>query len=467
MTRTISALLALPLLIPGCLAEDENSDIETDFRAAAADELPSTKADISTYYIVTRRDFRRCVFPLCGGVYVARINKPTTTCADGTQAAECYVAATDLSATGLNEDQQGDFRTRFESSLGLVRGELVQDSTSYPGFEIGVLQGTEAWDAASDLQPLSTRNTWRADDTGLVCFTEPCINIQAGKLNTRRFRDIAGVDLDVTEAPEDLIDQGYADLHDGTGVMVSGRFVNVSGPAGTAKALEAEEFYLRVEPAAVGGDECEVTEDCDAGNWCGWGDDNVTRECKPFATEGDSCGGFVLPSFRAECEPGLECECVEPTCDVPGICTDPGPSACEDNDDCPTGEWCGYASDPADRECKPFAAIGDSCGGFTLPEFVEACEPGVECVNTNPFIADAPGTCFDLEATYSCTDDADCFGVAWCGWDADENRVCEQFQQAGDSCGGFVPVSDAVRCAPHLTCDIDPSLPDAPGTCVF
>jgi eight-cysteine-cluster-containing protein len=40
----------------------------------------------------------------------------------------------------------------------------------------------------------------------------------------------------------------------------------------------------------------------------------------PFVGPGDSCGGFVLPSFFERCEPGLQCVPSEPTGDLPGTC---------------------------------------------------------------------------------------------------------------------------------------------------
>jgi hypothetical protein len=64
---------------------------------------------------------------------------------------------------------------------------------------------------------------------------------------------------------------------------------------------------------------CTQNSDCTDG-FCGWGTDNVSRECKPFSQAGESCEGFVLPSYRKFCAPGLTCVFSEPTHDVPGTC---------------------------------------------------------------------------------------------------------------------------------------------------
>jgi hypothetical protein len=67
---------------------------------------------------------------------------------------------------------------------------------------------------------------------------------------------------------------------------------------------------------------CESDLDCSDG-FCGWAEDNNTRICKDWALPGDSCEGFVLPSARATCAPGLHCLFSEPTHDVPGTCVEP------------------------------------------------------------------------------------------------------------------------------------------------
>jgi hypothetical protein len=64
-------------------------------------------------------------------------------------------------------------------------------------------------------------------------------------------------------------------------------------------------------------------DDFDCAGFCGFAEDNVSRICKDFALEGESCGGFVVPSAHMVCAPTLDCVPVEPTGDVPGVCTAP------------------------------------------------------------------------------------------------------------------------------------------------
>src|SRR5260221_7539447 len=59
-------------------------------------------------YFGVRADMRKCMYPICGGYFVHRVNTSKTLCADGGYAAECYVANVDLSGTGLTSDEQSN-----------------------------------------------------------------------------------------------------------------------------------------------------------------------------------------------------------------------------------------------------------------------------------------------------------------------------------------------------------------------
>ncbi len=69
--------------------------------------------------------------------------------------------------------------------------------------------------------------------------------------------------------------------------------------------------------------------------------------------------------------------------------------------------------------------------------------------------------------TTVCTADSDC-NDGFCGWLADNSRVCKPWADVGDSCRGFVRAEDRAFCDPSLHCLRDPSDPtfDLPGTCV-
>jgi len=69
-----------------------------------------------------------------------------------------------------------------------------------------------------------------------------------------------------------------------------------------------------------------------------------------------------------------------------------------------------------------------------------------------------------------CTTDDDCNDGFWCGVleekeDIDD-QVCKPYQQEGEYCGGYTPLSGGTKCMPGLSCtDHSAFIPDLPGRC--
>src|SRR6476661_6013307 len=61
------------------------------------------------FYIVTHRDLRRCASPMCGGVFVKRVNADQTRCVDGSLQSECYVESIQLGGMGLSSREEDQF----------------------------------------------------------------------------------------------------------------------------------------------------------------------------------------------------------------------------------------------------------------------------------------------------------------------------------------------------------------------
>src|SRR5438094_405510 len=115
MRNLTMAAMAMALLGTGCGGMDaEVPDEEALNRLEESGKADSAAMANYTFYVVTRPDLRRCMFPLCGGFYVKRVNRSTTRCADGTYAAECRVGDVDYSALRLDENELSDFSNLFE-----------------------------------------------------------------------------------------------------------------------------------------------------------------------------------------------------------------------------------------------------------------------------------------------------------------------------------------------------------------
>lgn len=80
---------------------------------------------------------------------------------------------------------------------------------------------------------------------------------------------------------------------------------------------------------------CGSDADCPDG-YCG-NDLDGNPVCRPFAEEGEPCGGYMPPGMGDICQKGLSCVYdIGPTTDLPGTCRAP----CETSDECDAGMTC-------------------------------------------------------------------------------------------------------------------------------
>lgn len=207
------------------------------------------------------------------------------------------------------------------------------------------------------------------------------------------FATAAGCSVDTTEEPaEEQVEEprgrsGKADLPGSCDV-------NQCGSKGSGlcwcdeKCSDYGDCCFNVNDVCETGNECVQDSECSDG-FCGWEDDNVTRVCKPFAGVGESCEGFVLPSYRSKCGPGLDCIFPEATHDVPGTCqwgptvNPPPPMSCDPTLictqalSCVEGQWYPTGCGPANCDAPigpcptvnppppppPSNSCEDKCGG--------------------------------------------------------------------------------------------------------
>lgn len=214
-----------------------------------ADELDSTSSALSPrkvrpYYSV-RQDFRRCVFPLCGGNWVKEVNRKLTRCVDGSFAEECYVATFDWSGVNLGADAE-TVQNTIEGGLGIVRGSIV--ARRFAGFgRMGEMVPSEAWVQGGTTEPTGTY--FRARDNGIRCITFPCFTIAEQALNTGEQYTVSDLDLSGAGADDKAIAAGYDALFTPSGVIAAGANETVpnAGPAGDAVVLRASQFYTRAD----------------------------------------------------------------------------------------------------------------------------------------------------------------------------------------------------------------------------
>ncbi|MBZ5708676.1 Kazal-type serine protease inhibitor family protein [Nannocystis pusilla] len=282
-------------------------------------------AEQETFYIVTRRDVRKCAAPMCGGFYVQRVNQDTTTCADGKAEKECYVGTVDLAALKLDPAGEDAFREAFGQRHALVRGGIsLGVDPKFP--EIGALVASEGWSGRAGVEPKG--EFLRVRGIHAKCAGLPCPSASAFRLNTDWQGLFAGIDLAAGGAPQEVQDAANQTMYETPeGILAAATTSEVTGPNGTMKALVASEFYTRATGAAAGGPECGGIRGlaCGEGQFCdpsqcGGADIGGTCRARPEActfeyspvcgcddkTYGNDCArqsAGVGLAYKGECKP--------------------------------------------------------------------------------------------------------------------------------------------------------------------
>jgi hypothetical protein len=252
---TLLGLAAL-FLLPACAVD------VPDEEPAASDEAELTSGNF-TYYTI-KRDERRCVSPMCGGFFVARVNKPTTRCADGSWKEACYVWELDLSALGVSTTVENELRGA--PRLLVLRGSVAPKTFGHWG-NLGRFAATEAWRAPVLGTPTGT--FYRLTEEGSRhCFDGPCSTIDETKLNsTANAKKITPI-VEVSAAPgTDEAKWGVLGDLRAHGFLAAGK--NLPAAQGGGTTLWATQIYARVRGPIPAGGACNASSDaCAAGTAC-------------------------------------------------------------------------------------------------------------------------------------------------------------------------------------------------------
>ena len=210
--------------------------------ASAAGDPPSK---VSSYYL-GREDPRACPSPMCGGVWIRLVNRPTTPCAPAPRS-ECYVAELDLSGLPVSEEARGRLGGLVAAGRALARGTIVTGRVE--GFpDLATLIVSDVWSASSS--PRKPEGAFRIlRDNGVRCITYPCFSIHAARLNERASTDVSGVRLSTTGAPAAERRKAMARIAT-SGLIAAGGIVRETqaGPAGTGSTVVATQFYVKASP---------------------------------------------------------------------------------------------------------------------------------------------------------------------------------------------------------------------------
>jgi hypothetical protein len=292
-TQVASLLFSFSVLslagLSGCAADAVSAQDDSEEEVVAESEDALSGVSNYGYFIVTHRDFRKCVSPLCGGFFVKRVNEATTTCADGKKQSECYVSAITFGGMGLSAREEQEFRAAVEAGHGLIKARTYKKK--WNGIQLGTLKASEGWmSATSSVDGTFDGSFYRAADNGIRCITAPCPSTSAFLLNAKDSWNVIAVHLDNTQNPADQDTIARAQNAIGTpeGILVAGGVAIPKCIPGSkcGPFVTASDFYLKythTEGKSCGGHVMGPPMVCNAGQYCAWTPENM---CGAFDASG-------------------------------------------------------------------------------------------------------------------------------------------------------------------------------------
>ncbi|APR78426.1 Hypothetical protein A7982_03773 [Minicystis rosea] len=226
------SLTALAFLAMGCAG----TDLGTATESVTSDD---------TAVFAVRADTNTCAFPACGGYYVSRVNRTTTTCADGTDAAECYVAELDFSSVGLTTQQETDLRASVTTSAltvsSLFRGKILKRKFGTAG-TFGRLAITVPFVSPAPVTLDSM--VYKMSTIGGNCTNETCPTIREVELNTSVGRLVSHLDLTGTPGTATQKNEALVAAYSTDSMLTLGTQVGGS----TDRVFTATSYFTPVDP---------------------------------------------------------------------------------------------------------------------------------------------------------------------------------------------------------------------------
>jgi hypothetical protein len=214
---------------------------------ATAQPVLSTMMPVATdsgfnqrQYFTSRPDLRKCVSPLCGGLFVKQVNKNKTRCADGSLQNECYVAEVDWSAISSDPIDAND-------NL-LLQGTIA--SKTFDNFgNLGIFKAQAAYTPVVD-KVLKNNNTFVGlENNGIVCITTPCFSVDEHVLNSSKIRPISSINLENVGATQAQVTAAYDMMAQEGVLLAAGVNRQEQGVAGLGLTFTARQFYLPINTA--------------------------------------------------------------------------------------------------------------------------------------------------------------------------------------------------------------------------
>ncbi len=235
MVRLGCAVLVLSLW--SCGPSEAEIANETAPAMATGDELSST----SRSYVTLRRDARKCAAPMCGGYFVADVNRATVN--------EQYVSALDFTTAGVRFDAR-TVQAVLSAGDGevVLRGKLGAKESTFHTRQFVVF---DAWRGLPGVTVAAGDLFHAVEPMDVRCFTAPCPTATLTRLNSTKTSTAHG--LTVARAAKPFVDQSWLGSRVlGHGALVASRLSNgQTFPGGTERVIDASQVFVHL-PESVG-----------------------------------------------------------------------------------------------------------------------------------------------------------------------------------------------------------------------
>jgi hypothetical protein len=306
------SLAALPLLSLSIVACTGDEVVDELAGETAADDVVDGKADAAVdgayTFFTLQGDTRKCAFPMCGGQFLARVNRTSTVCHNGVSSDVCYTPELDFSESGLSEAAQDKLRATaavavFEGAARpLVRGRFAKKNLTTPRPEMGRFIVTEVW-LPQGVNSGDEGVFVRIHDNGVRCIAAPCPSTGEKALNTSRSAAVSDINFAVSGIPEETVGELVNELFQPHGLIISGNRFNVKIDGRKGKGRTALNVWKRlVEQAECKPTGCsaEICADQDVFSTCEVKPEAVCFETATCERQGDGqCGWTSTPELDA------------------------------------------------------------------------------------------------------------------------------------------------------------------------
>ena len=241
----MKTLLVAVVVLGSACAADVSDDLAGE---STTDDGVSGKADAATDGVYTYFQLHTA----SGGYSLARINRSTTVCANGSTKASCTVPTLDWSESNLTDASTAKV-TDAAAGAGvpaIVRGRFAKSGSAYR-FVV-----TEAWLAETGSTPSGVFA--KITPSGVRCITTPCPTMKEHSLNNSFTANIAEIDWTLAQLSEREISAFDDEIASPYGTIIAGDRFSVTSSMKGRTATAAFHRMPADAPCYVGGCSDEV-----------------------------------------------------------------------------------------------------------------------------------------------------------------------------------------------------------------